>query len=70
MKFRKSVFPLFACVAIVFVSCYKDNVSHNSDISSLSPAILQTISAESITAIKQSYSLLSNIEKQKLWDTK
>lgn len=55
---------------VSIAGCNKKQETENNVINSLSEATQKSINAGTITAIRQSYSLLTSVEKQKLWDTK
>jgi DNA topoisomerase VI subunit B len=61
---------VFLSSSLFFVSCSKNTVSNQSDIENFSAATKQVLSSKTLLELKQSYSLLSNDEKQILWQTK
>lgn len=68
---KKNIVLLFSVVlsTLIMIGCQKEKSIIN-ETKTLTHATRQAINSGSLTAIKQSYSLLTNEEKQTLWDTK
>jgi hypothetical protein len=61
---------VFLSSSLFFVCCSKNTISEQSDIENFSAATKQVLNSKTLLELKQSYSLLSNDEKQILWATK
>lgn len=68
LKTLRVLLPIIIVLSFV-VACQKEKGIID-ETATLTHATRQAINAGSLTAIKQSYSLLTNEEKQTLWDTK
>lgn len=70
MKYAKIILSSLAIVMMFCIGCSKKSDSNITDTELLSNATKQSITSNSLVALKQSYALLSNSEKQTLWDIK
>ena len=70
MNSYKQIFKILGFVLIIFSSCSKDSNTKAKDTALLSETIKQSLSSPTLLALKQSYAMLSNADKQVLWDTK